>query len=95
MAPVTTSKTVVTGMKRKSAPAKDVQVKEIQGDDEIRDLIVPEFYGHVRRLIKHPEAGWILDDIYRGVGYQAQKAIILREWYGAEFAVMERDTPSS
>ncbi|ESZ97033.1 putative Pumilio like proteiny domain family member 6 [Sclerotinia borealis F-4128] len=64
----------------------------IQGDDEIRDLIVPEFYGHVRRLIKHPEAGWILDDIYRGVATKQQKAIILREWYGAEFAVMERDT---
>lgn len=28
MAPVTTSKTMVTGMKRKSAPAKDVHVKE-------------------------------------------------------------------
>ncbi|APA14761.1 hypothetical protein SS1G_06776 [Sclerotinia sclerotiorum 1980 UF-70] len=64
----------------------------VQGDDEIRDLIVPEFYGHVRRLIKHPEAGWILDDIYRGVATKQQKAIILREWYGAEFAVMERDT---
>jgi pumilio family protein 6 len=61
----------------------------VQGDDEIRDLIVPEFYGHVRRLIKHPEASWILDDIYRGVATRQQKAIILREWYGAEFALFE------
>lgn len=63
----------------------------VQGDDEIRDIIVPEFFGHVRRLIKHPEASWILDDVYRGIASKQQKAIILREWYGAEFAVFEKD----
>ncbi|PQE11185.1 pumilio domain-containing protein [Rutstroemia sp. NJR-2017a BVV2] len=63
----------------------------VQGDDEIRDTIVPEFYGHVRRLIKHPEAGWILDDVYRGVATKQQKANLLREWYGAEFALFEKD----
>ena len=62
-----------------------------QGDDEIRDIIVPEFFGHVRRLIKHPEASWILDDVYRGVATRQQKAIILREWYGAEFALFQKD----
>ncbi len=59
------------------------------GDNEIRDLIVPEFFGHVRRLIKHPESSWILDDVYRGVATKEQKAIILREWYGAEFALFQ------
>jgi pumilio family protein 6 len=63
----------------------------VQGDDEIRHIIVPEFYGHVRRLIKHPEASWILDDVYRGVATKQQKAIILREWYGAEFALFQKD----
>ncbi|KAG0649996.1 Pumilio domain family member [Hyphodiscus hymeniophilus] len=63
----------------------------VQGDNEIRDLIVPEFYGHVRRLIKHPEASWILDDVYRGVASKQQKAIILREWYGAEFSLFQKD----
>ncbi|KAL8938009.1 MAG: hypothetical protein Q9211_003410 [Gyalolechia sp. 1 TL-2023] len=61
----------------------------VHGDKEIRDIVVPEFYGHVRRLIKHPEASWILDDIYRGVATPSQKAIILREWYGAEFAIFK------
>ena len=50
-------------------------------------MIIPEFYGHVRRLINHPEAAWIVDDIYRQVASPAQKALMLREWYGAEFAV--------
>lgn len=63
----------------------------VQGDSEIRDVIVPEFYGHVRRLIKHPEASWILDDIYRGVASSQQKAIILREWYGAEFSLFQKE----
>lgn len=46
----------------------------IQGDDEIRDLIVPEFFGHVRKMIKHAEASWILDDVYRGVANKQQRA---------------------
>lgn len=61
----------------------------IHGDKDIRDMIVPEMYGHVRRMIKHPEASWILDDIYRGVATPTQKAILLREWYGAEFAIFK------
>ncbi|KAH9218435.1 armadillo-type protein [Leptodontidium sp. 2 PMI_412] len=63
----------------------------VQNDNEIRDIIVPEFFGHVRRLIKHPEASWILDDVYRGVATRHQKATILREWYGAEFALFQKD----
>ncbi|KAI4168536.1 MAG: hypothetical protein LQ343_006322 [Gyalolechia ehrenbergii] len=59
----------------------------VHGDKEVREIVVPEFYGHVRRLIKHPEASWVLDDIYRGVATPSQKAILLREWYGAEFAI--------
>ncbi len=61
----------------------------IQGDDEIRDMIVPEFFGHVRKMIKHAEASWILDDVYRGVANRQQKATLLREWYGAEFALFQ------
>ncbi|KAI0423624.1 armadillo-type protein [Xylaria sp. FL1042] len=56
----------------------------VEGDNEVRDLIVPEFYGRVRKMINHPEASWILDDIYRGVASKEQKAILLREWYGPE-----------
>lgn len=59
----------------------------VQNDPEIRDMIIPEFYGKVRKLINHPEASWILDDIYRGVATKEQKAVILREWYGPEFSL--------
>jgi len=59
-------------------------------DSEIRDLVIPEFYGRVSRLINHPEASWILDDIYRGAANDQQKAMLLREWYSPEFAIMEQ-----
>ncbi|KAM0196730.1 hypothetical protein ACHAPI_005611 [Fusarium lateritium] len=61
----------------------------VQNDEEIRDIIIPEFYGRVRKMINHPEASWILDDIYRGVATKEQKAMLLREWYGPEFSLRE------
>ena len=63
----------------------------VQGDDEIRDMVVPEFNGHVRRMLKHPEASWILDDVYRGIATPMQKATMLREWYGAEYALFKSE----
>lgn len=56
-------------------------------DPEVRDLIISEFYGHVRRLMNHPEANWILDDTYRAVATPEQKSRLLREWYGPEFSI--------
>ncbi|GAB7363876.1 hypothetical protein MBLNU230_g4439t1 [Neophaeotheca triangularis] len=67
----------------------------VEGTDETRDMIVPEFYGHVRRLINHPEASWIVDDIYRQVATPQQKATMLREWYGAEFALFHKKPSAS
>ncbi|ROT36993.1 PUF6 protein [Sodiomyces alkalinus F11] len=70
----------------------------VQKEAEIRDMIIPDLYGRVRRLINHPEASWILDDIYRQVATKEQKAILLREWYGPEFALLERskdETPTA
>ena len=62
----------------------------VHGDSEIRDMIIPEFYGNVKRLIRHPEASWIVDDIYRTLATKEQKATMLREWYGPEFVVFEK-----
>ena len=67
--------------------AKFLIAKLVVGDDEIRDIVVPEFFGHVKRLIRHPEASWIMDDIYRTIATKEQKAKMLREWYGPEFVI--------
>ncbi|KAF2771737.1 ARM repeat-containing protein, partial [Teratosphaeria nubilosa] len=63
----------------------------VEGDQAIRNVVVPQFYGHVKRLINHPEASWIVDDIYRQIATSQQKATMLREWYGTEFALENRD----
>ncbi|OAK98593.1 ARM repeat-containing protein [Phaeosphaeriaceae sp. SRC1lsM3a] len=76
-------KTLAEGKYSKFLIAKLVE----KGDPEIRDLIIQEFYGHVKRLINHPEGSWILDDIYRAAATPEQKARLLREWYGAEFSI--------
>lgn len=61
----------------------------VHNDDEIRDLVIPNFYGKVRKLINHSEASWILDDIYRTVATKEHRAMLLREWYGPEFSLRE------
>jgi pumilio family protein 6 len=63
----------------------------VHDDKEIRDMIIPEFYGKVRKMINHPEASWILDDIYRTVATKQQRAQLLREWYGAEYQLFKAD----
>jgi pumilio homology domain family member 6 len=63
-------------------------------DDDVRDMVVPEFYGHVRRMMNHPEGSWILDDVYRTVATDDQKAILLREWYGPEFSIFKTQDKS-
>ena len=67
----------------------------VQGDKETRELIIPEFYGKVRKLINHPEASWILDDIYRQVASKEQKTMLLREWFGPEFSLKEMTKDSA
>ena len=57
-------------------------------DEEIRDMIVPEFYGHIKRLIRHPEASWVVDDVYRSVATKQQKGRMLQEWFGPEFTLL-------
>ena len=66
--------------------------KLVMVDNEARDVIVGEFAGGVKRMIKGPESGWILDDVYRGAATKKQKAVLLREWYGTEFAVFGNAT---
>ncbi len=69
--------------------------KLVMTSDEARDIIVQEFEGKVKRSIRHPEAGWILDDIYRGAATPAQRSRLLREWYGPEFVVFDQKQQQS
>lgn len=59
------------------------------GTAETRSMVTEEFYGHVRKLIRHREASFVIEDCYREYGTPAQKAMLLREFYGIEFALFK------
>jgi pumilio family protein 6 len=49
-----------------------------------------EFHGHVVKLIKHREASTIIEDMYALFADASQKAALVEEFYGAEFAVFKK-----
>ncbi|KAI5788184.1 armadillo-type protein [Pyronema domesticum] len=57
------------------------------GSAEIRKMVVNEFCGHVKKLIRHREASFVIEDCYAQFGTTEQKARMVREFYGAEFAL--------
>ncbi|KAF8474736.1 armadillo-type protein [Kalaharituber pfeilii] len=56
------------------------------GDLKTKSMIIKEFYGHVRKLIKHGEASLVMSDIWQYANSTEQERLI-REFYGVEFAV--------
>lgn len=59
------------------------------GTKETRSMIISEFYGHVRKLIKNKEACFVIDDAYNQFGGAKEKAALLMEFYGSEFALFK------
>lgn len=54
-------------------------------------MVIEEFYSHVRKLVKHREAALVIEDAYREYATADQKAALLREFYGVEFAIFKVD----
>ncbi|KAK6531371.1 pumilio domain member 6 [Arthrobotrys megalospora] len=76
-----------------SAYGKYLVVKLMHyGNAKTREMIIGEFYGHVRRLAKHKEACYVIDDAYREYATPKQKASIIREFYGVEYAIFKDDS---
>jgi pumilio homology domain family member 6 len=49
-----------------------------------RSLILSEFHGHVLRLLLRREAGQVISDSFELYTNAAEKALLLREFYGKE-----------
>ncbi|KAK6544402.1 pumilio domain member 6 [Orbilia ellipsospora] len=79
-----------------SAYGKYLVVKLMHyGNSSTREMIISEFYGHVRRMAKHREACYVIDDAYREYSSPQQKAAIIREFYGVEYAIFKDDSKVS
>lgn len=59
------------------------------GSPAHRDTILSEIHGNVRKLIKHKEAAYVVEDAFREYTTPAQQEALVSEMYGAEFSVFE------
>ncbi|KAH6598997.1 hypothetical protein BASA50_003317 [Batrachochytrium salamandrivorans] len=56
---------------------------------EYRSAVISEFYGKVRKLIRHKEVSLILDEAYSQFANAAQRSALMEEFYGPEYAVFK------
>jgi pumilio homology domain family member 6 len=56
---------------------------------EHRQVILQEFHGKVRKLIRHKEASLVLDEMYSQFANAAQRISLMEEFYGPEFAIFK------
>ncbi|KAJ6259116.1 hypothetical protein Dda_6013 [Drechslerella dactyloides] len=79
-----------------SAYGKYLVVKLMHyGNTATREMIIGEFYGNVRRMAKHREACYVIDDAYREYATPKQKAAIISEFYGVEYAIFKDESRDS
>ncbi|KAF3257149.1 pumilio domain member 6 [Orbilia oligospora] len=79
-----------------SAYGKYLVVKLMHyGNTKTREMIIGEFYGHVRRMVKHKEACYVVDDAFREYATPKQKASLIREFYGVEYAIFKDDSKNA
>ncbi|KAK6515486.1 pumilio domain member 6 [Arthrobotrys conoides] len=79
-----------------SAYGKYLVVKLMHyGNTKTREMIIGEFYGNVRRMVKHKEACYVIDDAFREYATPKQKASLIREFYGVEYAIFKDDSKTA
>jgi len=59
------------------------------GTREQRNQIIKQFYGHVRKLIKHKAAAPVLSLAYIDFATSEQRSLLLQEFYGPDFALFK------
>ncbi|KAJ3267557.1 hypothetical protein HK104_005776, partial [Borealophlyctis nickersoniae] len=57
----------------------------------VRNDVIKSFYGKVRKLIRHREAAFVLEDAYTNYANGAQRTALLEEFYGPEFALFKTE----
>ncbi|KAJ3043930.1 hypothetical protein HDV00_003970 [Rhizophlyctis rosea] len=54
-----------------------------------RNEVIQNFYGKVRKLIRHREAAIVLEEAYSQFANATQRSALIEEFYGPEFAVFK------
>ena len=58
-----------------------------------RAQVISSLYGGVRKLIRHSEAGEVVELAYNDYADAAQRAALIQEFYGSEFALFKTTLP--
>lgn len=59
------------------------------GSKESRELILNELHGKLRKLMRHKEGAYVVEDLFVLYSTASQKQQMLREFWGAEYAVFK------
>lgn len=59
------------------------------GSKESRDLILSELHGKLRKLMRHREGAYVVEDLFVLYSTAEQKKQMIREFWGAEYAVFK------
>jgi pumilio family protein 6 len=59
------------------------------GSKEQKETILKAFYGHVTKLAKHKDAAPVLEKLYAEYASKQQRAALVEEFYGAEYALFK------
>lgn len=71
-----------------SAYGKYLLVKLLHyGSKNSRELILKELHGKLRKLMRHREGAYVVEDLYVLYATQEQKRQMIREFWGTEYAV--------
>lgn len=59
------------------------------GSKDSREVILNELHGKLRKLMRHKEGAYVVEDLFVLYSTAAQKQQMLREFWGAEYAVFK------
>ncbi|ORX64151.1 ARM repeat-containing protein [Basidiobolus meristosporus CBS 931.73] len=73
----------------KSMYGKFIVIKILHYCPKYREHVIKEFYGKVRKLIRHKEASEIIEEAFGQFANSAQRHALVEEFYGPEFALFK------
>ncbi|KAH3679619.1 hypothetical protein WICMUC_000851 [Wickerhamomyces mucosus] len=59
------------------------------GSKESKDIILSELHGKLRKLMRHREGAYVVEDLYTLYSTAEQKKQMIREFWGSEYAVFK------
>ncbi|KAJ3193805.1 hypothetical protein HK101_004069 [Irineochytrium annulatum] len=60
---------------------------------DYRSAVIEEFYTHVKRLMRHQDAAFVVEEAYSQFANATQKHALMEEFYGPQFALFKSTAP--